>query len=570
MEGNFQFQAVNISSDVEDFFESYNLDDLSNDDELQQYVTEISELKRDFRRVHAQLKTVQGKDFEKNHPTYQTDLSQLNSQFQKANNKLSSLRIAEKNRKDQCEKLRDDPAKSKYVSERKFCIDQASWEMKDCVWDKFSEIESVNKMVSKLESRLEKFLQNCCDIGPYLSEDEATDINVENDQMIASIREIIKFGKSRITEIEYNNETIKQNKLDDEAQERKSAVLKRMQDAEIQEKLKINNILICAENLRFEIKTRYDALKSKCILDFSNLTDHEILDLKKRTDNVQLELREFIEKISKFEKFVMPCGPNANDLRKNVIDMRDTCTYATEKYLENLVKVIIERDISEKKLQNSAGLNIKLQKFVGYTSEMDIFTFRSQFKKLIEPNIQKCLWADHLKKNCLGGAAYNLVSKEESIDEIWKKLFNAYGDTHLMLQNKLSNLKEFSDLEKMKDDEKIAYSLSSLINVMADLKKLADKYNLEGELYYGGGIQKILEIMGKKRERKFIKSIATIEIVDSEGKKSKLGAQGKWEKLVGFLNIELKEREAFTLNEKIKISMGLENKSKKDDKKDGF
>ena len=78
----------------------------------------------------------------------------------------------------------------------------------------------------------------------------------------------------------------------------------------------------------------------------------------------------------------------------------------------------------------------------------------------------------------------------------------------MLLQNKIGSLKKFSDLESQKDDEKIAFSLSSLLNMMADLEKLASQYDLEGDLYYGGGLQKVLDLLGKTRERKFIKSIS--------------------------------------------------------------
>ena len=45
----------------------------------------------------------------------------------------------------------------------------------------------------------------------------------------------------------------------------------------------------------------------------------------------------------------------------------------------------------------------------------------------------KSLWADYLKKNYLGGAAHELVARIDSIEKIWDKLLDVYGDTHLML-----------------------------------------------------------------------------------------------------------------------------------------
>ena len=59
----------------------------------------------------------------------------------------------------------------------------------------------------------------------------------------------------------------------------------------------------------------------------------------------------------------------------------------------------------------------------------------------------------------------------------------------------------------MKDDEKITFTISSILNVMADLSKLALEYDLKGEIYYGGGLQKLLDLIGKYRERKFEEQI---------------------------------------------------------------
>ena len=171
---------------------------------------------------------------------------------------------------------------------------------------------------------------------------------------------------------------------------------------------------------------------------------HEVLELKKRQEDFQLELLELIDKVSSFVKFVLPLGKLADVLRTDVLKMRDACTTILDLFLNNVLRVTSERDISEKKLQNAMSLEIKLPKFKGYSSEIDVYTFRAEFKKLVEPFIQKRFWADYLKKNCLEGVAFSLVAKIEDIDVIWKKLIDSFGDTHLMLQNKLGSLKKFN------------------------------------------------------------------------------------------------------------------------------
>ena len=89
---------------------------------------------------------------------------------------------------------------------------------------------------------------------------------------------------------------------------------------------------------------------------------------------------------------------------------------------------------------------------------------------------------------------------------------------------------------------KIAFTIPSILNVISDLNKSAEDYDLVGELYYGGGLQRTLELLGKNRERKFIKLIANGELKNKQ----------KWRK----------EREALIVNDKAKKSMNLDPKAK--------
>ena len=58
--------AINSRSDVEDLFESYVIEELEDEDELSDYLTKIDVVKRDFRRIHSQLKAIEGdEDFQK-------------------------------------------------------------------------------------------------------------------------------------------------------------------------------------------------------------------------------------------------------------------------------------------------------------------------------------------------------------------------------------------------------------------------------------------------------------------------------------------------------------------------
>ncbi len=349
--------------------------------------------------------------------------------------------------------------------------------------------------------------------------------------------------------------------MDEQERLRNLAEEDRVSKEKIAEEKRVQDLIDCAKNLHFEIKTRYTMFSGKCNVNISDLNDFEILSLKKREEDLHVELRELIDKVSGFEKFVLPCGDKAKDLRTEVIKWRSEGSDCLSKHISEVNTRMTERDISEKKLKNSAALDIKIPKFEGYKSEMDVYTFKAEFKKLVEPYIQKDLWADHVKKNLLAGSALNLVLKIEKIDKIWEKLFEVYGNTHLMLQNKLAALDNFSNLDKLRDDEKIASQISGLLNLITDLCKLAKTYSLENDLYYGMGLHKILDLIGKYRERKFVESIALEDI----------GGQEKWNKLVEFLQKELKKREAMVLHQRVRKSAVMENDSgqqkKNNDKK---
>ena len=49
-------QALNLESDVDDFFESYSHENLVSCEDLEDYCSKLGKLKQEFRRVYTQLK----------------------------------------------------------------------------------------------------------------------------------------------------------------------------------------------------------------------------------------------------------------------------------------------------------------------------------------------------------------------------------------------------------------------------------------------------------------------------------------------------------------------------------
>lgn len=369
---DINIQAINIGSDVEDLFESYNIENIIEEEELTDYITKVGETKRIYRRIHTQLKKLDDK-FTENYPDYDKNLKKLQEKFSQANTKLNQLRKDSKQKIDEAEKLRHDLETQKLKQEMhalqktsdakreqvkydwESCINQANWVMEDCKWETFSNIDGVERMIYSLQSHLERICKAFSEVrGVY--DTDATELGylTTNDATVKSIREYISVGRARLISIDAEQQLAHKAQIDQEAFERSLLEQQRLEQLRQDEKTKIDNLVDCAKSLEFEIQKRYDTLKTKFKIDLAKLGDYEILDLKKREDSISSELREILDKISSLIQFVVPCGYAAKGIRDNVITIRDDVSLCTEDFLKNVQSTVVQRDISEKKLKNSA------------------------------------------------------------------------------------------------------------------------------------------------------------------------------------------------------------------------
>ena len=223
--------------------------------------------------------------------------------------------------------------------------------------------------------------------------------------------------------------------------------------------------------------------------------DEQILEKKKGAEKLDGELTEIMGRITYLVK----------ETPKNYIDEGKIVTKASktigtlydtkENFLKELGKQICERDLSAKKLQNASLLNIKLPKFKGYESPIDIYTFILEFEKLIAPNIQKRFQPDYLKRNYLDEPALTLVNEIHDMDQIWNQLKDSFGCVKLLLQNKLSVIRKIGPLYKVKEKEKLIIYLSKLINSMSDLNVLVTKHNITDQLFHHNYLMMIFHLL---------------------------------------------------------------------------
>ena len=167
----------------------------------------------------------------------------------------------------------------------------------------------------------------------------------------------------------------------------------------------------------------------------ASMPDSQLLCLNKGLQQFDAEASKILDKVTEYSRYAIELGASEqlsklNELLAETIQKKEKFILAVHQEVEN-------RDLSEEKIRNALGLKIKIPKFTGYESPMDIYTFRTQFEKLVTPYVQKPLLPDTLKFNYLGEPALTMVKELRDIDEIWERLTKSYGDARVLLQNKL-------------------------------------------------------------------------------------------------------------------------------------
>ena len=204
---------------------------------------------------------------------------------------------------------------------------------------------------------------------------------------------------------------------------------------------------------------------------------------------------------------------------------------AKQDYNNRLVNEISRRELDKLAEFKKSSLNIKLEKFSGYESPIDLYTFQSNFEKMHCSSTPRNLLPDLLKNNYLAGPALTMVKTLESIDSIWERLMEAFGDPRVMLSQKLQEVQTIEFHKK--DSKKLIATLSKIISIMKEVSSLDAKHRIEEYLYYGNTIGKINEIIGEGRSTRFISSICDETLTPKE----------TWHKMIEFLTKERKVHE---------------------------
>ncbi len=535
-------------NDLVTYFDLFNLEDMDSVEEFNEGIQNISESGAKYRHTHVELRCLMGdEEYDRVYDKYTANSLKVTKYLKDAKTQIKALvrqaREAEKS---------DALGKAKHSVMVKVTVFQERLD------EEVVRIESVQEGKASCD-RYERFLDEYYNLlgQARIAYGDAFNIDIDCkpalDSIFVKIRDQILTYKTEISRLQKEEEADRTQKVESEKSNAEDKFLKQQTRS--------------AEILSDEIKFRSDSLKKTCdTAALEDLDNNQIFERNKNLySNLGRELRDIFHIYSEFQKIALTCGDSLKELSNSTRTMHEEVVSARNTYAQELHQLMTTRNITEETLRRSQDTVIELPKFKGYDSKLDIYSFRRQFEKLIQPGTQKKYWVDSLRTKYLAGPAFTLVEKIEDIDEIWKKLIESYGNVKLLLQNKIGQLDKLENLSKARGDENIANILAKVINLMTELSTLAKKYNLENKLYVGGGLEKIYCLIGESHERSFLK-----KNLSSEGTPSPsvdpLPEKTEWENLKKYLQKEHRLREKYVLLEKSKNVLGMKSKDKDKEK----
>lgn len=526
-----KIKAQKLKGDILEHLDIYEYDTLESVDDLRESLDAILLLSTEFRHLHVELRCDLGDEtYIATYPNVEEFTSKVRDYIKNSKSKLKDLKKGEIEGGDA--KLLTDK-QNKFKVEEEVLRERIEREFQN--FD-LSDSNEIRESCIRLERILVEYYQLLTSIKITFGEKFVDFLGDNFDKTILRINDQIKLGKEKMKEINAEKET--------------SLDSIRADQIRVDQNNFISDKNSQASNILKELELRCSALITKCkVEDLDDLSDYQILDTHKNMSTKDTELREIFAKVTEYCTLAAFCGDKKDKLIENARNLEKETLDKRNEYAKKLHKIISTRDISDEKLRNSNNLSIDLSKFQGYESKLDIYSFKTEFEKLIQPVIQKPYWADTLKKNYLSGPALILVESTEDITEIWSKLIQAYGNVKLLFQNKLGNLDRYEKLSKIKNDEKLAITIAKLLNSMTELCTLAEKHNLKNKLYIGGGLERVLSLLGDEREKSFLSK--NIEKFQNSGITDEvLREKMVWDHLMIYLKKELALRENLILLKK--------------------
>ena len=187
-----------------------------------------------------------------------------------------------------------------------------------------------------------------------------------------------------------------------------------------------------------------------------DLSDSDVLERKEEIAQTTKKMENLGSKFPELHRLVAS-GTSDDKLIDNWQKEYSILTVKMKEYFSQVQNEGNARELQKKQMFDEKNLNIKLQKFKGYASIMDIYSFQSEFEKLYVRTTPNKLLPELLKNNFLEDSALTMVKYLDDIEEIWKRLKKAFGDTRVMMNKKFTEISTIEGQLRSRDSRKGGY-----------------------------------------------------------------------------------------------------------------
>ena len=169
----------------------------------------------------------------------------------------------------------------------------------------------------------------------------------------------------------------------------------------------INEINQLMKELNEEFKIKPDEIEDEHLLQIKN----EIKENNNKMDRLSLKIKDLLSLTQAWDL------EQEEAIRKITADYQHLITRKNE-YCTFIKEECSRRELSKEESFKISNLNIKSQRFRGYESTADIYTFRSEFEKVYSRSTSRRILPDVLKNNFLEDPALSPVKSLGNINEI--------------------------------------------------------------------------------------------------------------------------------------------------------
>ena len=268
--------------------------------------------------------------------------------------------------------------------------------------DNISDIEDIESCISRIEQLRSKYRRTHKDLSK-LSDNYEINYGKEFLETIASIKCYIKEANRRKGTIQ---QLQKEADVEEKHNERKIEVQKQIKKNEACQ-FHINEINQLTKELNHEFKIKPDEIEDEHLLQMEN----EIKENNNKMGRLSSRIKNLLSLKQAWDLEQEEAIRNIYAVYQRLITRKNEyCTFIKEE--------CSRKELSKEESFKTSNLKIKLQKFRGYESSADIYTFRSEFEKVYSRSTPRRILPDVLKNNFLEDPALSLVKSLDNINEI--------------------------------------------------------------------------------------------------------------------------------------------------------